>query len=116
MLVVATWNEKNYEGVMTGKIYEYLLANKPIIGIISGKLSSSALAGLIKSCNIGIAYEYVNDKQDYIMLKWYLTKCFMEILKAGSISFKPNLEAIQKFDYRNIVKEIIQIYNEHQER
>ncbi|MGW6302678.1 hypothetical protein, partial [Peribacillus butanolivorans] len=61
LLVVATWNNYNERGVLTGKIFDYMRANVPIIALIAGDTADSELSQLVKQTNVGISYEEAND-------------------------------------------------------
>ena len=110
VLVVASWNTKSEQGVLPGKVYEYLLANVPIIGVVSGDIPSSELAEIIKKCNVGIAYEEANHITDYSILKNFILSQYVSIQKGISPEFAPIKEHIQGFDYKSIVKSMISLY------
>lgn len=57
LLVVATWNNVEGNGVLSGKFLEYLMFNTPILGLVSGKYCNSELKQRIDECNIGFCYE-----------------------------------------------------------
>lgn len=56
-LVVASWNNSQQTGVLTGKVFEYLGREAPIVGLCSGNLPNSDLKVLIEECAAGFCYE-----------------------------------------------------------
>ena len=108
LLIVATWNNVNETGIVTGKIYEYLLSGNPIIGIVTGDLMNSELKDIIREAEVGVTYEYINNKNDYRVLEDYITFQICYKANNGVVKHNPNNEYINNFDYMNIVSKFTQ--------
>jgi predicted RNA binding protein with dsRBD fold (UPF0201 family) len=106
ILVALCWNTQKEQGILSGKFFEYLQSFKPIIGIVSGDLANSELSELINEINVGIGCEYIRKGVDLPLLKNYLLSLYNSKMKEGRIVFSPNLEKINSFQYRNIVREL----------
>jgi len=107
LLVVASWNSIKEQGILTGKFFEYLNCNKPIIALISGNLHGSELKKMITDLDLGIACEYNNYDEHSLRLKNYILGIYNSFLlgQNSNIYFNKNKEI---FKYCNIVKELNQ--------
>jgi hypothetical protein len=111
ILLLASWNEIGSTGIITGKFLEYMMMKKPIVCTISGNLSGSTLKEMINEANIGVCYEEANDEIDYHLLKKYISEKYYEFINMGSLKFNPNDEYIEKFNYKNIAKQFIKLFD-----
>jgi hypothetical protein len=102
-LVLSTWNSDVEEGVLTGKFFEYMLMNKPIIGLINGNKSESETKIIINKANIGISYEQANHVNDYFQLKNYILNQYTNFKVNNSSEYHPNKNVIEEYNYMNIV-------------
>ena len=102
LLVSAFDYQTNIGGVITGKALEYMSANKPIIAIINGDIEHSELAEIIRSGNLGCAYEEAHAEKDSKTLYEYLKVKYQEFMNTGELEHKPNEEIVSKFDYEYI--------------
>lgn len=109
ILVVATWNEQGYEGVLPGKFLEYMLFKKPIIAIVTGGVKDSEIAQIIKKCRLGACYEEIQHEKHHAYLKAYILKQYTCLKNTGNVDFNPSLDDITQYNYINIADKIIDI-------
>lgn len=109
LLILATWNNAGEEGVVTGKFLEYMMMNRPIIALVSGNRKGSAVKSMMLEGNLGICYEEANKATDYTLLKNYVLKQYCHFTNNESLEFYPNQDYIQKFSYKNIAQEFINL-------
>lgn len=103
ILLVASYDYKNNEGgVITGKILEYMSAQKPVIAIIMGDIVKSELAMIIHNTQVGIAYEEANDKMDFDKLCEYIKKQYTHYTLGENLEYYPRKEELEKYDYKKI--------------
>lgn len=75
-LLLLTWNEKNYQGVVPGKLFEYMsIETVPIIALITGDVVNSEVAVMVRESGAGCACEEANDA-DLADLKSFVLKLF----------------------------------------
>lgn len=75
-LILLTWNEKSYRGVVPGKLFEYMsIGTVPILALITGDVVDSEVSQLIKQSHSGIACEEAEQEQK-IALKAYVGDLF----------------------------------------
>ncbi len=94
-------------GIITGKIFEYMTSEKPVIAVIVGDIKHSELAEIVRRTHIGFAYEESHDDVDYPMLCECILGFYNEKMKTGSISFEPDKKELRKFDYRYLSRRFI---------
>ncbi|MGE5329459.1 MAG: hypothetical protein ACM3KR_08125 [Deltaproteobacteria bacterium] len=109
ILLVSTWNESKHQGVLPGKFLEYMMLKKPIIAVINGEVGESEIGKMISEYNMGIYYEAVNMKDDYLKLKDYILMQYNYFLKNGKVLFEGNTCEIDSHNYINITKRFIRI-------
>ncbi len=97
-LLLLTWNESNYKGVIPGKLFEYMSVNVPIIALITGDVSGSEVSTIIRKTNAGVAVEEMVE-EDKLELKKYVEKLFnKEITEKSKVAL---------YSYENISKKYI---------
>lgn len=57
VLILLTWNNQHEQGIATGKLYEYLAANRPICAYVSGDTPGSVVKSILDSTRSGAAFE-----------------------------------------------------------
>jgi glycosyltransferase involved in cell wall biosynthesis len=102
--LVASWNTKNDQGVITGKVYELFLLKKTILCFISGDIANSELRNMIKSANAGYVYEEAIDS--ILELENQLLTLYSIKMREGKIIQDYDDEYVKKFSYNIISKQI----------
>lgn len=112
ILLVASYDYKTQEGgVITGKVYEYMAAKRPVISIMMGDIEHSELTGIVEKTNVGVAYEASSHESDYIKLREYIKKQYQSFVDTGKTQYEPNQKELRKYDYRYLCKRLIKIMN-----
>lgn len=106
MVLLLNWNDDNYTGVIPGKLYEYMAANRPICALIMGNQPCSESARMIEENNLGCACEQASET-DLKKLEEYMRFQFMQF----NIGNKSILESdsICKFEYKNIARQYLDV-------
>lgn len=112
LLVLSTWNNRGEEGVFPGKFLEYMLIGHPIISLVDGNIPDAEVTAVMREGQFGIAYESVSDKKDSESLKEYIKKSYLEWMDKGTITFTPNQEVLERYNYTNIIKRIEELFYE----
>ena len=112
ILLVASYDYKEQEGgVITGKVYEYMAAGRPVISIMMGDIEDSELTEIVKRTNIGMAYEASSHEDDYVKLKEYIKKQYQSFVETGQTKYEPNQKELRRYDYRYLCRRLIKIMN-----
>lgn len=112
ILLMASYDYKNNEGgIITGKVLEYMGANRPIICIINGDIEKSELAEIISKTNVGFVYEESNHAVDFAKLCSYMRFQYQFFKKNHISKHNPNKKEIEKYNYDNLSRKLLQILN-----
>ncbi len=95
-LLFLPWNDPSTEGVLTGKIFEYLSSKTPIICV--GCQQKEASQNLILEANAGKAFHDVKE------IKTFLTQ---ELLSLKKTSCQPETHVLQRFERPAIAKNLL---------
>lgn len=112
ILILSTWNKKGEEGVFPGKFLEYMMIHKPIISITDGNLANSEVTEVMKEGHFGVAYESVNDNDDYKKLKNFVIGLYTEWDKTKKVSFYPNQMVLEQYNYKTIARKFEALIND----
>lgn len=106
VLLLLTWNTPIDRGILPGKFYEYMMANKPIICLTSGNLPNGEAAEMVGSMNLGIAVDYLHYSEGVDKLAEYLSMQLKKKMNNEELLFSPEYEKVRMFDYDEIVKKV----------
>lgn len=100
-LLLLTWNEKKYQGVVPGKLFEYMATGDiPIIALVTGDVINSEVSKIIRDSKSGCVCEEASPR-DRLILKEYIIRLFNNELQYQS--------EVNKYNYENICKEYIKL-------
>lgn len=103
LLLLLLWNHPDEIGVYTGKIFEYLSAQRPIL---SNASPYSVVSALLAETNAGISTESVKE------MKNILTILYQEFKNKGFVSYKGNLEHVKKYSHMEFAKKYSNVLDE----
>lgn len=108
--IVATHNTATDKGVVTGKIFELLLVEKPVVALVSGDVSDSELGEIVKECNAGVVYEESRKETDYPGLKKWVLDSYNEKLINKQLNLEINKDARDQYSYARIANKLYRIF------
>ncbi len=106
MLILATWNTEKECGVFPGKLLEYMLIGKPIVTTVTGDVPDSEVAQVVREGKLGIVYEEVNGKADFVKLKEYILTQYNRKINGKELLFTPEQSVLDRYNYDTIIKRI----------
>lgn len=95
ILLILGWNDPKERGLYSGKIFEYLVAKRPILAIGRYK---GVLSELLEETNAG--YYFSNIKP----LKYFITRSYKEYKMKGEVKYYGNISKIKKFSHYEMAK------------
>ena len=98
VFLVLSWNTKRSRGVITGKFYEGISAELPILSVVSGDTPNSELDMLDRKYGYGICCECCR-KGDRRRLCGWLTEAYNAKIASGSTGYKVPAALKQAFRY-----------------
>lgn len=93
-------------GGFGAKVFEYMLCDKPIISVSSGKLKDGETTRFVRELNLGIAAEEATADEDIPKLADYLRLQWQRKIAGERLQYQPDYEKINQFDYDNLVNQV----------
>lgn len=106
VFVVLSWNHINERGILTGKFYDGIQVNKPILTLMYGETSNSELYRLNEAYHYGFCYEQANGSSQDEAFCSYLLDLYKQKINQGRIDYNLSEEFADKFKYENLTKEL----------
>lgn len=100
LLLLLTWNDPNEKGIYTGKVFEYLAAQRPIISI---GISGDVVEDLLKKTNAGIQLSSVDE------IKEEIKNAYLEFKSNGKVSYHGIPCEIDKYSHREMARKFAKI-------
>ncbi len=91
VLLMASWHMTGRKGILTGKLFEYMMMDKPIVCCMAGDLTGSDVKGVLEKTGIGFCCEQASGEQDQQALTAYIRE-LLQRKRAGL----PTLEQGQR--------------------
>jgi hypothetical protein len=92
--ILLSWSGPYTTGVLTGKLYEYLAAEKPILCVVNG-MQDLEIETLFRETNAGKVF-YTT--QENLIRNWVLD-LYNTWVETGQVSFMMNKDALEKLDW-----------------
>lgn len=109
LLMLVSWNTDKEKGIISGKFYEYLSAEKPIICCMKGNVPNSELKQWINGHKLGVCYEEADDLVDFPKLCSFIEKMYNEKINQGIIKFSTDKEFISQFTHDKIAERFVHL-------
>jgi hypothetical protein len=100
VLLLLTWNHPGEKGVYTGKLFDYLAAQRPILAI---GIPGSVIEELFKSTKVGTYVSCVEE------LKIAILSYYQEYKLTGKVAYKGNLTEIDKYSHREMARQFAKV-------
>jgi len=104
LLLLLNWENKNEKGAFSGKFFDYLAARRPMIAA-GGSGQDLVIKEMLSETNAGLYCPEVED------IKKTLLQFYSEYQEKGAVSFKGNIEKINKYNYKEMAKKFAEILN-----
>lgn len=108
--LLATWNSASEQGVLTGKVFEYIMLKKPIVAVVGGDLGGSEISQVIRTIGAGHCFEQAVPESINELEDW-LGKALEEKQTKGTITSRYN-DRVNAFDIQGISARILGKMNE----
>jgi hypothetical protein len=100
MLLLLSWNDPRERGTFTGKVFEYMAARRPILGVGGPK---GVVSELLQKTGAGT---HVNDVAS---LKEILADYYREYSETGAVSFRGVDEEIQHYSHPEMARKFADV-------
>ena len=99
-LLLLTWNERAYQGVIPGKLFEYMAMGRPIIALVTGDVADSEVKKLLEETGAGQSCEEATPEDGKKLDDYLLSLMRGEKRDEGSA---------QSYDYAEISKRYLEL-------
>jgi len=96
--LLLSWSSPSLNGILTGKLYEYLAARNPILSIINGT-KDEEMEAIFEKCQAGIVV--YNDVKSEGIIREFLVGLYGEWERKGFVSKKMNFGKLENFKWEN---------------
>ncbi len=96
LLLFLDYHAPGVDGILTGKIYEYMAANRLVLGI--GMDENKAAARLIHEAGIGVTFGRDPGPIADFLYDW---------INGGVVPYNPNLEVIRRYSRRRLAEKLL---------
>lgn len=104
ILLMASWNMASQRGILTGKLFEYMMMDKPIVCCMSGDLPQSGVKKVLEETGVGLCVEQANAEADEAALLQWLEET-VERWKAGERLIPQKKEdAVEAYAYPELAR------------
>lgn len=105
ILLLLNWDDSDYEGILTGKIFEYLGACKPILAI---PFYNRSVDTVLNKTKAGITITDLHSLKNQL-IEWY-----QQYIKKGSIAYRGITKEIERFSRLKAAEDMSRIFEEVQ--
>lgn len=103
-LVLIEGSGKGAEAFYTGKLFEYMNTNKPILALLP---ENGVAAELVRESNVGI----VASVDDVKEIKSNIVKFYQQWQKDGII-YQPNRKIVEKYDRKKLTEQLSEVFEQ----
>lgn len=111
ILLVLSWNTQGERGILTGKVYDYLAAARPILALTGGDLANSELTELIRELRVGYGYEYVQAAAHDDGLRQFLLDAYQRRLSGQHLDLAVD-GRIDQYRYDRITRRLEGVFED----
>ena len=104
ILLLLNWENEKEKGTYTGKIFEYLASQRPILA--TGGFGNDVVEDLLIQTKAGVYASKLEDVRNS------LQKFYLEYKQKGKVEYKGNWEEINKYSYCQIAKKFADILSQ----
>jgi glycosyltransferase involved in cell wall biosynthesis len=102
--LLLSWSGPHFQGILTGKLYEYLAAQRPILALVQGGCDAE-LAGILQS--VGASFAFFTESPDWAGLRRFILERYAAWQRgAPSSAFDPS--ALRAFTWEAMMDEFLE--------
>lgn len=111
VFLLFSWNTEKEQGAITGKFYEGIRAQKPVLSIVAGTVPNGELYRMNENYHYGFCCELC--KEDHFeALCDYLAQAYQQKMKEGRVCYEPSPQLALDFRYDNLAKRLSDLCQE----
>lgn len=104
ILCALTWNSIGNDDILTGKVLEYFMMQRPIFAVVSGNKPGSMIKRIINKADLGYCLEEAESDKYYEEAKEWLLDKYLEFIETGRIVFEPKEGELEKYSSEKMAR------------
>lgn len=109
LLLLLTWNTEMDQGILTGKMYEYMQAEKPIICITNGTVPNGEAEAMIQDMELGVAVNSICYEKGVNVLADFLNMQLKLFCSKEKLIYHPNTDKVNEYNYDRLFIKLLKI-------
>jgi hypothetical protein len=103
ILLLLSWNDPRERGTYTGKVFEYLAARRPILGVGGPR---GVVSELLETTSAG------HHTSDPVSLEKIVLQHYREFRDAGVVSFRGDAERIAAYSHLEMARQFAEVLDD----
>jgi len=112
ILVMASVHLSSQKGILTGKLFEYMMMDKPIICCMNGDLTGSGVKQVLNATGMGVCCEQAGGEPEEQILTEYVRGLVTRWRTGENLLPDRNAEAVESYAYPGLAKTLDQWMDE----
>ena len=112
VLLMASHHMASQKGILTGKLFEYMMMDKPIVCCMGGDLPNSGVKQVLEETGMGLCCEHANALQDEEKLYAYVGSLVEKWQTNGDLLEGKKEENVESYAYPGLAKTLESWINE----
>ncbi len=106
VLLMASWHTPEQKGILTGKLFEYMMMQKPIVCCMAGELPQSAVRRMMEETGIGLCCEQAAGEGGKRELLAYVRQLIHAWREGRPLTQNRNEAQVNRYAYANIARQL----------
>lgn len=108
LLAFSTWNTSAQQGVITGKLWEYLMARVPVVGVCTGDVGGSEARSIVESARAGVVVEEPTAAADTEAARAFVGRLYRQWLREGTTTWEGDPAAVDAHSYPVLARRLME--------
>ena len=106
ILLMASHHMASQRGILTGKLFEYMMMDRPIVCCVSGDLPGSGIKQVLSETGMGLCCEAACREQDEALLLDWLRELLQLWRTGGDLLAGKNAHEVETYEYSHLAGEL----------
>lgn len=106
VLLMGSWYMAGQKGILTGKLFEYMMMDKPIVCCMGGDLKDSPVGAILSETGIGFCCEQAGGQADEEKLTAYLRTLLVRWRDGQPLLESQNQQAVEAYAYPSLARQL----------
>jgi len=104
ILLMASHHMASQRGILTGKLFEYMMMDKPIVCCVAGDLPGSGIKKVLAETGMGLCCEAAAGEADELRLQEWTEQLLQLWRKGGNLLAGKNVQQVETYEYAHLAR------------